>query len=101
MMNNFLLADEFIGKSDDELLKAAESGLWPIDCMEAHNILAYNVYVRRPIFFIVFSRAVGAVTQTRNIVRQRVQPDVNDVSFVKLYGHAPFEREASGRRVSL
>lgn len=27
MMNNFLLADEFIGKSDDELLKAAESGL--------------------------------------------------------------------------
>ncbi len=27
MMNNFLLADEFIGKSDDGLLKAAESGL--------------------------------------------------------------------------
>lgn len=27
MMNNFLLADEFIGKSDEELLKAAESGL--------------------------------------------------------------------------
>ena len=26
MMNNFLLADEFIGKSDGELLKAAESG---------------------------------------------------------------------------
>ena len=26
MMNNFLLADEFIGKSDEELLKAAENG---------------------------------------------------------------------------
>ncbi len=26
MMNNFLLSDEFIGKSDEELLKAAESG---------------------------------------------------------------------------
>lgn len=26
MMNNFLLADEFIGKSDEEILKAAESG---------------------------------------------------------------------------
>ena len=26
MMNNFLLADEFVGKSDEELLKAVESG---------------------------------------------------------------------------
>ncbi len=26
MMNNFLLADEFVGKSDDELLKAIENG---------------------------------------------------------------------------
>ncbi len=26
MMNNFLLADEFIGKSDEEILKAAENG---------------------------------------------------------------------------
>ena len=40
----------------------------PVDRMEAYNILAYDVRVRRPVFFVFFAASVGVVAQRGDIV---------------------------------
>ena len=55
----------------------------PVNCMESENVLADDVQVRGPVFAEVFTLFVNIVTQRRDIVRQRVKPNVNNVLFVK------------------
>ena len=58
--------------------------------METYDFLTNNVYVSRPEFFeqaVVFC----AVTQSSDIVGQRVYPNIYDVVGVKFYRYAPFE----------
>ena len=49
--------------------------------------------VRWPVFFIVFAVVTVRVkADTRDIVGERVKPNVNDMSVVKVNGYAPLER---------
>ena len=55
--------------------------------------------VRGPVFAEVFTLFVNIVTQRRDIVRQRVKPNVNNVLFVKRNGNAPFERRSRNAEI--
>ena len=64
----------------------------PIDGVEAKDILADDVDVCRPVFFIkVAGIAVGIVAQSGDVIRKCVDPDVDDVLVVKGDGDAPFK----------
>ena len=65
----------------------------PVYNVEADNVLAHHVQIGRPVFFESFAAvAVGVVADTRYIIRQSVEPDVNDVFIVEIDGDAPSER---------
>ena len=56
--------------------------------------------VGRPKLVIVLTViAVRVVAYPRNIVRERVKPNVNDVSVVEVHGHAPLERRSRYAKV--
>ena len=57
--------------------------------VETHNLLADQVNVRRPEFF-----HIGIVNQRRDIVDNRVKPNVNDMPPVVGHGYAPIKRRA-------
>ena len=40
----------------------------PVDRVEAHDILAYDMQVARPVFFIHITAAVGVVANTCDVV---------------------------------
>ena len=68
--------------------------------METHDVLADNVHVCRPILLVEFAAvAVGVVAESRDIVGERVQPDVYDMPRVALYGYAPRERSTAYAKV--
>ena len=70
----------------------------PDDGMEAHDLLADQMHIRRPVFaeqFIV----VGAVAQGGDVVAQRVQPDIHRVLLVEGHGDAPLDGRAADAQV--
>ena len=64
--------------------------------METQDVLADDVHVGRPVASEVLRLPgiglIGIVTQRRDIVRQRVQPDIHNMAVVKVDGNAPLER---------
>ena len=51
----------------------------PVDGMETEDIFAYEVYTRRPEVHICL---IGTVTQCRDVVHQRIEPDIHDMFWV-------------------
>ena len=69
----------------------------PIDGVETDDVLADEVQIGPavilPIFLIQFAViAVGVESDARDIVDERVQPDIDDVLLVEIHGNAPLER---------
>ena len=62
--------------------------------MEPNNFLADKVNVRRPKFF-----HVGIVNQRCDVIDDRVEPNVNDVSRVVGHGNSPVKRRARNAQV--
>ena len=72
----------------------------PVDRVEAQDVLADEVDVRGPIMVEQLAgRAVGVVAERRDIVRQRVDPDVDDVTLVEADRDAPVKRRAGDAQV--
>ena len=93
-MTEYLLRERHIESHEED---------GPIDGVEAKNILTDNVYVSRPILFEVFGllvkTLVGVITESGNVVGQRVEPNVNYVLVVKVNGNTPFERGTGNAKV--
>ena len=70
----------------------------PIDGVEAHDLLTHQMHVRRPIFAEkpVVRRIVA---QCGNIIGQRVDPHIHNVSGVKIHRHAPCEAGAAHAQI--
>ena len=62
----------------------------PDDRVEAHDLLADKMHVCRPVFLVIVI-AVVAVAQGCRIIKQRIDPDVDDMPRVKIHGDAPGE----------
>ena len=68
--------------------------------MEAQDVLADQVHVGRPVFLEQFVRFfIHFVAQAADIVRQRVDPDVDHVLRIEIHRHAPFETGAGDAEV--
>ncbi len=65
----------------------------PDDRVEAHDILGDHMHIGGPVLVIVGKGAV-LIAQGGDIVRQRVDPDIDDVLGVKGDGDSPAERGA-------
>ena len=70
---------------------------WPDDGVETHDFLADEVQVGRPVFL----EFLGVVEEAdrRQVVRQRVEPDVDDVLRVDGHLDAPVKRRARNAEV--
>src|SRR6185437_1500292 len=65
----------------------------PVDAVEAADLFADEVQVGRPVFlefFLVFGR-IRTITDGRYVVRERIEPYVDDVLLVAGYRNAPFD----------
>ena len=71
----------------------------PIDRVEAENILSDNVKICGPVFFEVLALPVNVVAQRGYIVRERVDPNVDDMFRVERNGNAPFERGSRNAQI--
>ena len=68
--------------------------------METNDVLADEVQIGGPILFILFAViAVRRISQPRDIVRQRVQPDVHDVLLVERHLNPPLERGSGNAEI--
>ena len=70
----------------------------PVDRVEAHDVLADDVQVRRPVAperRLLVGKADGG-----DVVGERVDPDVHDVLFVAGHLDAPVEGRARDRQVA-
>ena len=72
----------------------------PVDRMEADDILPDEVQVRRPVIGKARLRIpVGVVADAGDVVRQGIEPDVNDVLVVEIHRDAPFEGRAGDAQI--
>ena len=72
----------------------------PVDGVETNDVLADQMNVRRPEFLVVLIVvAVRVVAAERDIVGQRVEPDVDNVTRVKIDRDAPGERGTGNAQV--
>ena len=62
----------------------------PVNRMEAHDFLAHQMHVRRPVF-VKQLRMIGAVAQRGNVIGKRVDPNVHHVLGIEIHRHAPLE----------
>ena len=69
----------------------------PDDRVKAHDFLTDEMHVRRPIFMEHF--LVVEVADRREVVRECVEPDVDDVLRVERHGDAPVERGARDAQI--
>ena len=72
----------------------------PIDGMEANDVLADQMEVRRPPFFEhVVSTGFRVIADTVDVVGECVQPDIDHVSRVKGHRDAPFKRSSGNTEI--
>ena len=72
---------------------------WPVDRMEAKDVLADQVYPSRP---ILHEALVSAVAQSREVIHQGIEPDIHDVfGVIHLLGQfdSPVEARAGYREI--
>ena len=67
--------------------------------MEADDVLADDMKVGRPVFFIQLARLIGVVAKAGDVVGQRVDPHIDDMAVVKIDGDAPLEGGAGDAQV--
>ena len=61
--------------------------------METDNILADQMQICRPVFIeLLCGIAVTIITDTGDIVCQRIQPYINDMLVIKIYRNTPVKR---------
>ena len=63
----------------------------PDDAVEADDVLAHHVVLRRPATGVLVGHLGVAEAHRRGIVEQRVKPHVGDVLVIKWHGNAPVE----------
>ena len=64
----------------------------PVDGMEADDVLADQMEVRRPVLLIQFTVIpVHVVSEAGDIVRKGIQPDIDHVLVVEVHGDPPLE----------
>ena len=71
----------------------------PIHAMETHNLFADHVHVGRP-EFVVLARVGRAVSQSGDVVRQRVEPDIDHMLWVIRHRNAPRKGAAADREIA-
>ena len=65
---------------------------WPVNGMETDDILADQMQICRPVTMVQFVRiAIHIIAKTCDIVGQRVDPYIYDMSRIKIYRNTPFE----------
>ena len=69
----------------------------PDDRMEAHDLLADEMQIRGPVF--LEHLRIVEIADWREVVRERIEPDVDDVLRVDGHGDAPVERRAADAEV--
>ena len=98
-LRHFLAAVEQEAVHDD-LFRHGQSGRHqegrPVDGVEARDVLADHMRVRRPEFR---PRAIVREAGRGDVVGQRVDPDIHHMLRVARNGHAPFQRRAADREV--
>ena len=70
----------------------------PIHRMKAHDVLADDVEVRRPVFAEFFALRIG-ITDGGDVIRQRVDPDIHHVLGIARHLDAPVECGARNRQI--
>ena len=72
----------------------------PVNGMETQNILAYQMQICRPVFF---KHRVGffiqSESQTGDIVGQCIDPYINHMFRIKVYGNTPGERSSGNTQI--
>ena len=63
----------------------------PVYGMEAEDVLADDLQIGRPVFPVQLALFVDGVAERRDIVGQRVDPDVDDVAGIEFHRYAPLE----------
>ena len=72
----------------------------PVNRVEANDILADQVHVRRPeLLVVLIVVAVRIVAAEGDIVGKRIQPNIDNMARVKVYRNAPAERGAGNAQV--
>ena len=71
----------------------------PVNRVETDNVLADDMHVGRPVFFIKVAAAVRVIAERGDIVGKRIDPDVNHVFRVKGDRNPPFKRGARDAKV--
>ena len=66
--------------------------------MEAYDLLAHNVYIRRPILIVVVIFFIQEA-QSRGVVEKGIHPDINHMTRIKIHRDAPFEAGAGNAQV--
>ena len=80
------VAENLLGQG---LIKCHEN-YRPVNCVETENVLAYEVYIGRPVFLIhIGVVALDVVAQECDVVGKGVYPNIDNMTGVKLHGHAP------------
>ena len=66
---------------------------WPINCMETNDIFTNQMQICWPVFLELFCAfAIAIISDTCDIVCQRIQPYVSNMFWVKINWNTPFER---------
>ena len=66
----------------------------PVNGVEAHNVLADDVRVGRPVLFVLLRASVGVVADTGDIVRERINPNIHNVFGIEVNGNSPLKARA-------
>ena len=67
--------------------------------MEAHDFFADHVHIGGPVL-VEFGGVVGAIAERGNVVRERVEPDVDYVLGIVRHRDAPGERRAADGKIA-
>ena len=64
----------------------------PVNCMETDNVFSDQVQICRPVLLKLLSAvSVTVISDSGNVVGQRIQPYINHMLRIKIYRNSPFE----------
>ena len=72
----------------------------PVNGMETDNIFSDQMQVCRPVFLKLFGAVtIAVISDTSDIVGQRIQPYINHMLRIKIYRNTPFERGTGNTQI--